>query len=88
MNDENIKKMIVVVLSNLREQIPVWRRSNSVYTDEDEEAIVGIDKDPIEAYKEYKQNRIDKVLEIDSFNQFYDKDDNQFVFGNPKIFKT
>jgi len=55
---------------------------------EDEEAIVGIDKDPIEAYKEYKQNRIDKVLEIDSFNQFYDKDDNQFVFGNPKIFKT
>jgi len=40
MNDENIKKIIIAVLSNLREQIPDWRRSNSVYTDEDEEAIV------------------------------------------------
>ncbi len=40
MNDENIKKMIVAVLSNLREQIPDWRRSNSAYTDEDEEVIV------------------------------------------------
>ena len=38
-------------------------------------------------FKEYLSGSIYKVLDINSFKQFYDVDDTNFMFGNPGVYK-
>jgi len=46
------------------------------------------DLDPEEAYKQYRKDQVLKALDINSFKQYYDKDDTNFRFGNPRIFRN
>lgn len=45
------------------------------------------DSNPEEVFNEFKAKRVNKVLDIDSLKQYYNKDDADFRFGNPDIFK-
>ncbi len=53
----------------------------------DEEAIQNLDLTPEEVYERYRTDKISKVLEIEKFKQYYDKDDDNFKFGDPAYFK-
>jgi len=46
------------------------------------------DLKPEEAFKQYKKSQILKVSDINSFKQYYDNDDANFRFGNPRIFRN
>jgi hypothetical protein len=49
----------------------------------DLEEISNVDLIPEEVYDKYKAERLSKTLEINKFKQYYDKDDNNFKFGDP-----
>lgn len=42
---------------------------------------------PQEVYKQYKMSKIPKLLDVNSFKQYYNIDDNDFKFGNPDLFR-
>ena len=46
------------------------------------------DLDPTDVFEEYKKGQISKVLDIKSLGQYYDKDDTNFIFGKPSIYKN
>ncbi len=46
------------------------------------------DLEPEDAFKQQKKSQILKVSDINSFKQYYDKDDTNFRFGNPIIFRN
>lgn len=53
----------------------------------DMEDIVNIDLLPEDAYQKYQRDRLSKPLDINSFKQNYDKDDDNFKFGNPGYYR-
>ena len=46
------------------------------------------DLEPEDAFKQQKKDQILKALDINSFKQYYDKDDINFRFGNPIVFRN
>ncbi len=44
------------------------------------------DLDPEDIFREYKESKILKDLDINEFKQFYKRDDESSVFGNPDLF--
>jgi hypothetical protein len=44
--------------------------------------------DPEEVFSDFQTDKVAKVLDVKSLGQFYDKDDTNFIFGNPAIFKN
>jgi hypothetical protein len=51
------------------------------------EEIANVDLDPEEIYENYKTEQLSKDLSLNELKQYYDKDDVNFKFGNPKYFK-
>lgn len=45
------------------------------------------DLSPDDVFKEYQSGKISKVLDINELKQFYDKDDGNFRFGDPAIYR-
>ena len=44
------------------------------------------DEDPEQVFNDYKSSQVPKTGDINSLKQIYNKDDGQFMFGNPKFY--